>query len=483
MAAAASGLLLCATAAHAQADRSFEAEATRVIQAVRTKGCDVAALKRLVGRRGFEQLTSAQQSTALTTLAMCDIDNGVEWSRKATAFPDASSLAWATRFVYAAAAARDRADALQSIERAASLADDGTFALLIDDVAVVFGFELADHPAEFQRYMAALMTAGWNSEQYGAADDLWILYSERLAAGGDASRAWGAAKRVVGATSLTKLSLDKRFDDFVAMDRKRYDVATATAASLQAHQAAFGSEPSAENLLALSTDLRALGRLDEALALISGWLARPNSTEDAEYNWVGNDKAMTLYALGRTDEAVTTMRVFAARPERGKPNVIQSVNLALLLNAAGRPQEALDALKPFGSAEGELSSYASIWVRAERACAYAQLGEAASLREQLAYTVAHEADDPTAAVKAQLCAGDTAAAVAIYARRLKDPDQRRAALFELSRFKPDQRAAFDLKLAARLDQVRADPALKAAVAAVGRTSELPLHGAALTEFY
>lgn len=482
-AAFAASLLLCVQSASAEPRRTVQEEAAALGKQVKERGCDLKGLNHLAARPDFSQLTDAQRSMTFTLLAICDLDNGLDWSRKATAIPEATSLAWATRFIYAAAVARDRADALQSMERAASLADDGALSFFMDDAVVLFGWEILGQPAEFERYMKALDKIDWRSEDFGASDELWARYSEILTERGDVSGAWRAAKRIVGPTTLAELTLDKRFDSFVALDRKRYDVSAAAQAALEAHRAALSDWASGENLRAVSTDLRSLGRPEEALTLINAWLVRRAAAEDPDLASVENDKAMILRDLGRIDEAITTMRTAAARLDEGRPNVIQTLNLALLLNAAGRPQDALDTLKPFAPGVVDTSAYGWMWVHAERACAHAQLGDAAGLRADLAYTAEHETDDPTAAVKAQLCAGDTAAAAAIYDRWLKDPERRREALFQLSRFQPDQRTANDLKVAAQFDAVRAHAVVKAAVAAVGRTADIPLRGSAVAEFY
>jgi hypothetical protein len=235
--------------------------------------------------------------------------------------------------------------------------------------------------------------------------------------------------------------------------------------------------------------LRILGRTDEALALIdqtlrlSGKIVDHNGEEHRR--WLVDDRSTLLVDLGRFDEALKAMQDAAARGEHGGPNVSQTINLAGQQQMMGQPQATLDTLAVFGGpAAGKTSPYGQMWVEAERACAHHRLGHDDAGASSLAYVKAHAADNPSAQVRALFCLQDLDGLAAVYIARLKDEVRVREALMELSRFVMNPvRTPLDREYSATMARLRARPDLQAAVAAVGRLGDFPVHPASMTDAY
>jgi tetratricopeptide (TPR) repeat protein len=238
---------------------------------------------------------------------------------------------------------------------------------------------------------------------------------------------------------------------------------------------------------AVALDLEGLGRFDAALALDQAALdriarapwGRPAfSDQPRQLARVWDSKSVALVRLGRFDEAVQAMRA-AVRPSGdGGRDLGQTLRLARLLLTLGRPDQALAALAPF-ERDLEADPSGAAWARAERACAWRQLGRAGKVAPQLAWLAADRrgGDDADARLEALACAGAPDDLAAELVAELKDPDAREAALVRLSEFDPPRAAtpvwAADL---ARMAAIRARPDVRAAVAAVGHTERIPLCG-------
>lgn len=227
--------------------------------------------------------------------------------------------------------------------------------------------------------------------------------------------------------------------------------------------------------------LRMLGREAEALEALNAVLAPAQGPDGAslfddhrdQLNWAINEKAYILYGMHRAEEARETFRQAIAALERGSPNVSQTINFASRLQAEGRPREALDVLATLRDA----SSYGDMWAAAVRACAAEQLGDAALRTEALAFLAEHENDNPAARTNALLCVNDVDGAAALYIRRLSDEQHQASALKALQIYTivGERDLAREPELRARLNQVRARADVRAAVDAVGRIEEIPLH--------
>ncbi|MCR5879095.1 hypothetical protein [Phenylobacterium sp. J367] len=173
----------------------------------------------------------------------------------------------------------------------------------------------------------------------------------------------------------------------------------------------------------------------------------------------------------------------AAKLKEGQSetNVSQNINLAGILNAAARHDDALATLEAMGP-KPNLSDYGHMWLAAERVCAHYGRKQPQAGAEALKFTADHASDNETARAKALLCAGDADALAARYIVRLKSADDRDSALFELSRFRRAAHTPFDDAISRTFDQVRERADVKAAVAQVGQTGTFPIWGGALIDF-
>jgi tetratricopeptide (TPR) repeat protein len=234
-------------------------------------------------------------------------------------------------------------------------------------------------------------------------------------------------------------------------------------------------------VLDVAQALRVLGRNQEALDLLDRVVAQAQ-TPDAQaqfddiadqLNWLLNEKAYALYELNRPEEARTAFGLSIAVGEDGQWSVSQVINFASMLQAEGRSADALEVVQTVG----EASPYGRMWVAAVRACAAGNLGRAELRREALAYLREHERDNAAARANALLCVNDLDEAAALYIRRLANPAEREDALLALQTYRRPPRPALPQEslLHARLEQVRGRPDVLAAVAAVGRIEEAPLH--------
>ncbi|NEX94047.1 hypothetical protein [Caulobacter sp. 17J65-9] len=331
-----------------------------------------------------------------------------------------------------------------------------------------------------QRMLAALDRLDFApDEPFETFDAAWAEYARMIVDQNPAGAARAAA-RISDPGPLLELRLDKRFAALVDAEPARFDLRAAAERKLAADRAAMAANP---KLLAgphtVASDLRVLGRADEALAVLDAALARtePNAWTDAgdQLRWARNERAYALLALGRFDEAVAALRQGADLDEHGTLNVSQVINLAEVQLQVGRPEAALETLAVFEAPERRASAYGVMWVKSGQACAYAALGRKAELRMTLTWLAAHADDNPAAHTRALLCAGDVDGAAASYKRRLADPEQRADALAALSQFDPPPVTAPGVKAAAeRLAQVRARPDVQAAIAKAGRVERVPL---------
>jgi len=483
-----------AGAAPADEQAGFLADA-RAFDDARAKGDCVAGLpaaKGLAARQRFGELPNDLRLEVWVFAAEC----AVAQNDDAEAFADASQAAklpgadervwtvrvWASTFI-------DRPDeASDAIEAAAATRPAALSAI---PVSVFFRFEHAQIVAGrrdvARRIFAALEKADYKSPSPAeAADGLWFADATLAADAGETAHAARLMRRVNDTYFLIRAKLDERFATAVAADPARFDLKAAAERDLDRDRAIMAAHP--ELLQAINetlADLRALGRLDEALALAQSTLDRAAnsakgepafSDQDDKLNWTHDAKAYVLLELGRYDEAVDVERGASHMAEDGNPtNVSQTINLAGFLNAAGRPEEVLKVLQPLDQSQ-KSSPYGFAWVHTESACAYERLGRGEALKGELAYLAAHQADNPDARLKALLCANDLDGAAALLIGQLKDPDDRGTALVNLSQFEaPAHPTPFDATLAARLALVRVRPDVEAAIGKVGHVESIPLN--------
>lgn len=461
-----------------------------VIGKALTEGrCDVPRIRKFLDRADFQNLTGTARSLAYSALGVCDRSGLHEAVLKATAEPDAASLAWSLRFLDAAER-KDMPDALRSIRAAVDRKSDGTLTFFSDDLVYQVARELRDDATGFRAYAAELDRADWKtSDPHYRGDFVWARYAGLLADAGDRTHAWRVASRVTEPGELLRMSLDKRYDAIVAVDPERFDIPASAEAELMRAQDLLARNPrdgtAVSHVLGL---LRMLGRQQAALDLVDKTLAIEGAVlsyrGDDHRNWLLNDRALVLLELGRFDDAVAAMENAANLSERGGPNVSQTINLAGFQVATGRFEAALKTLASGEqSMQANVTPYGRMWIAAERACAYQGLGRKDEAARAVAATAAQAKDNHGAHAKALLCVGDLDGAAAAYKARLADAGTRAAALTQLSRFLQPPLTPFDAEMHRRLETLRSRADIQAAVAEVGRTRDFQIQSGSLVDGY
>jgi tetratricopeptide (TPR) repeat protein len=451
--------------------------------------CDLSAWRALVSDKKFHTLPGQMRSLSLTLLAVCGEEKPTDLLRRATQISDAPSFAWVTRFADAASR-NDDEDALRSLERAADLAQDAP--LGIDDDAAVFKTErrLRVAPAAHRRFFAALDRGRWTPTYvFETPQWLWLRYVNLLLADGDLAGARRIAARLTRPEILQRMRLDKRYDALLAADPGHFDVRYAALATLASDQALLAANPNdGGGIDIVARDLRILGRAADVLPMVDAALAQPGPLlkRETDYRtWMLNDRADALYDLGDFEGSVEFLKKAAAPGPGGAVTVSQAINLAGVLNAVGRPDEAVSTLAPFDTPEAKAatSPYGLMWVAAERACAYYALNQVDKAEASRAFTRDHATDNQGAVIKAGVCANDLDYVAATFIQRLETADGRAEALFQLSDFRMAKLTQVDVVMAARMQTLKARPDVRAAVSKAGRTETIDLIGAAMIDLY
>jgi len=455
--------------------------------------CDGPALRAVADDPAFRDLPSEVKSLVYSSLVYCIGGESTDaWLKLATAEPGAPPLAWSLRFVEDTA--RNRYDdALVDLDTAVRIAKAsyGSIELDRDDAVFYLWRKLRDDPARQRRLLADLDEANWRpANPLQDASVFWREYSLFLLQDGRVTDASRVAAKVTLPRELLLMRLDGQFDPLTRLHPENFDLTSAAEAFLERMQKAYGTATDDTPAYEIIDNLRLLGRWDEALRFADATLAKAELHDERgqDYRgWIEDRRAYVLSDLGRFDEAIAAERTAASRKEHAGPNVSNTINLAGMLNGAGRHSEALTVLKAFPDlpslpAPKLVSEYGSMWIAAEQACAALPLGDSARAAEALAYTSAHQRENQAARAKALLCADDVEGAVQLYIAWLEQPRARAEALLELSRFAPVARPSFDTLIDQRFAKMRDDPRLREAVAKVGRTETLPLHGGVWMDF-
>jgi tetratricopeptide (TPR) repeat protein len=319
----------------------------------------------------------------------------------------------------------------------------------------------------------------------GIPDDaLRIDHARLLVAVGHIERARRRLESVVEPRQIMILRIDRRFDALRgdASFERRLDIVAAAHASLARARAAMAAEPRKLVLvLDVAQALRILGENADALALLNRHIEAARAADGAsryddigeQINWLLNEKGYALYDLARPEEARNAFSAAIAAGEGGQWNVSQTINFASMLAGEGRAADALEVIRTVGQA----SPYGDMWAAAVRVCAGQQLEQRETVEEALGFMRAHIDDNVAAMTRAYLCANDLDAAAALYIRRLENSAWRESALVALQsyRWTGTQTLPQNAILIDRVNQVRARADVQAAINAVGRIEESPLH--------
>jgi tetratricopeptide (TPR) repeat protein len=478
--AVAAALAASAGAAPAQAERLTEAELKALAEigiAAEAGNCD-PILKRgqpLVQRRA-RVLPGDVAAGLYELIAECHLDakrpeqaHGPALS--GTALPESTARLWYLRLQ--AEGTLKRYDAMAATLEAMT---QGHGAALNDiQLPWIWGLlrEMKDAGATDARMRTLKLLASDSfapTETFGSNDDFRFEYAQTLLAAGDSGGVGAVVSSLEAPDNIAAASLDPRMRGHL----RSTDVGAAAAKMLARHREWIAREPDRlRPLIAAATNLRQLGRAQEALDLLRTAEPRLDKWSDAEdkdhLNWWWNELALTYEALRRPDEAAKAYRTGMAASEGGRPNVSQLINLALALNRFGRPNDALATLAVRDLSTSGASPYGIMLYRRARACAHHQLGRGAEASADIDYIRKHEKDAPLAVTELFLCLGDMEAAAASAIRRLEDPELRAAMLLDLSDYELETPPLPTDRIAANLERLKKRPDVQAAVARAGGT--------------
>jgi tetratricopeptide (TPR) repeat protein len=314
------------------------------------------------------------------------------------------------------------------------------------------------------------------AESSGDAQGLHYSYAELLAQEGDSA----GARTVLATITDPGLLTDAMFDPKLApLLPPKFDLRAAAEAGLARDRAIAERHPDRlDPIHNVATDLRRLGRPQEALALLQPVLARAaeaGAYTDADRNlpWIWDEAARSYELLGRYDEAVKALSAGARLAEAGSANFSQVINLADMQIRFGHPEDALKTLARLEGVEGRATPYGLMALHLARGCAQARAGRPQAAAADLAYAEAHRKDAEGTLGTLYLCLGRMDQAAADFIRRLEDPEHRGAALADLSDYDPAP-ARIPPPWGGGLEVLKARPDLKAAIAKAGGTRRIPL---------
>ncbi len=440
-------------------------------------------MRRVLGASDFDSLPSNDQHRALLAGGLAELQSGaaataVQLLRRAVQMPEAGDTDWLL-LASAGHAAKDRGAVVEAVTTIARRWPDRLSA----DVDPVVSYALSVAPLEEDDrqgridLFSALYDARWPHGHFSDGSYIWSDLAAMVFAGGDENRAAEIARAVAVPRAIVGMCMG-RDDD--ALLRKAPDVCDlgkrmeAYLAEVRERAAAQPDKLQAQHhlldvLVQAGDDAEALKLADEDLARAKG----PHSpyTDGADWiGWVHNARSHALRDLGRSDEAVAAMRAGMALPEDGGANISQVVNLADLLNALGRPKEALEVISHVGPG----SPYGEMQILSVRGVAWAQLGDKERLAKAIAEARGRLKDAPSALEDILIAANDLDGAAALFVQRLGDKTMRWEALMDLQDWKDiGPNSPVKAELDRRFAAVRARPEVQAAVQSIGRILTVP----------
>lgn len=328
----------------------------------------------------------------------------------------------------------------------------------------------------------ALVRIGYSAPPPAHDGHLRLAHAELLLARGDIESARARLAPVTDLSLLVRLRIERQFDVLrgdrayeARLDLKAAAAQNVLAARKLAEEQADLLELVEEYVSALHAALRPEEALAAADAAIAKHAANPTAFKDADdkLRWLLNRRGYILHDLGRSAEARASLAEAAGLTEHGEPNVSNIINYMLVLVDEGAAKEAAELLPKIGKA----SPYGQGWIEAGRVCVGVQLQDEAMQKAGLDWLREHEADNRSAYSRALLCANALDDSAAFFVKRLNDPEARGEALMALQDFiNPNPAQSPVLKvLLERLAAVRARPEVQAAVNAVGRIEQIPVH--------
>ena len=322
----------------------------------------------------------------------------------------------------------------------------------------------------------ALVTAGWAPADATLADQDWLRLrlATKLVDRDRLDDARPVIAKVLSPVVLVRLGIDRRFAALWPDIEKRLGPGAdiADAAYVAAAKERFDKKP--DSLIArlgYAEALNIASREPEAMAVadVAKTPEELAKLTDREI-WLVNLHAELLGDDGQADAAMARLAALNATPISTRPGMAGTViSEVLLAQSLGRYKEALQLAD---AAEAKLtgaSDYGRLYLAQARTCALAALGRKDEAAKAAAPLIDKPEANDDAYLAAMICLGRMDAAAAAIIRRLADPDDRAAMLFNLQPFLINDRpGARDKPYRAGMRALKARPDVKAAYLKAGR---------------
>lgn len=449
------------------------------------------ALKQAIERPDFASSDSSLQYFAyyLASFSASGVDDDAtahQYIISATRFADADGDTWVRRAGLAAVIDKwdDAGHALTMVATKwpKSLDDQEYVARLIGGAVR----ELGKQPA-LRAQRLELLNALFNAEyktRYGTEPSwFWLILATDAVERKDLPKAREVAKRIDDSGTLVSMRIDKRFDALTQAEPKAFDVKAAAERHARHMKGLMDRQSKTlDAAVQYGYALYTLGKFDELHALADRLVARVEKAARPEdlyedlnesLNWIYNHKATALRALGRWDESVDVMTAWQRSKRNHEDKVSQAINLGFYYNEMGRPEDALRSVE--GLQAADMSGYGRMQHEFVRFEAFQQLGRQREVAEVLAWLKTNQADDIGTTQLALLQTGDVDGAAAMLISRLRDAEERNRALSEIQIYAQLPRTERQKKLDEQVEALLARADVAAAIAEVGRREKQPIY--------
>jgi len=276
--------------------------------------------------------------------------------------------------------------------------------------------------------------------------------------------------------SLLTLAMDRRHQAlWPEIDRLRNDGFRKNL-EYEASRAAAAAKAAPKDYAAATyhmQTLRALGRFQDALSVGKDLAADKAQIEvvGSDAFWLVNEYASNLRALGRMDDAIAALDGVLSLGEDRYPELSSlAINRAEMIVAQGRFEAGLDSLaKIEAKSLSHLSAYGKMFVWANKACALHVLGRDDEAKNAIVLLADKPSDNWSAATAAAACRNDTSSIAEMLIKRMQDSDTRTAALGLFITFDASEsRTAIEMAMRKAMSTARSTPAVQAELAKFGR---------------
>jgi len=410
-----------------------------------------------------------------------------EFLMAATQFPDADGDTWLRRAQLAALIDNwsDAALALIAVARKwpKTLAQGDHQVPLVMGAVRELG-KAAGSRTQRLELLNALFDSGYTMEYDNEPSYLWLDLAADALDRKDIKRARTIARRISSSSVLVAMRIDKRFDALAAENPKLFDVRAAAERDAKHMRKVMGDNPKAlDAVVGYGYALYTLGRFDELLALADGVIAKvekasadspPYEDLDDQLNWIYNHRASALRAQNKLEEAAAVLASWERSEHNRDDKVSQAINLGFFYNEMGKPEAALKAVDGLDWTRG-MSAYGRTQFQFVRFQAYRQLGRTNEMQDVVTWMREHQDDAKETAQSTLLESGDVEGAAALLISRLRDADERAAALAEIQIYEQTFRTERQNELDALQEKLLARADVVTAVAQYGRREKFPIY--------